>query len=257
MPGCRKSLRRRVVSPNICAQPAIWPTKTKKVTNISVHDGHRQRLKNRFLRQGLDGFDDHNVLELLLFYAIPRRDTNPIAHELLSHFGSLEAVFEASADELSLVEGMGECAASLLKLIPEVSRRYSIDKAEKELILNSTTAAGNYLLPRFMYERDEVVYVICLDAKNKVLCCRELFRGAPNMAEISIRKIIELVIAKNATGIIISHNHISGIAVPSMEDEETTRRIGVAMRNMGVKLIDHIIIAGNDFVSMADSGMMH
>lgn len=223
---------------------------------MSVHDGHRNRLKNRFMEQGLDGFDDHLVLELLLFYAIPRRDTNETAHALLEHFGSLEAVFEASGEQLAEVKGIGENTRVLLKLIPAVSRRFFIDKAKKEYILNSTEAVGSYLIPRFMYERDEVVYVICLDAKNKVLCTKELFRGAPNVTEISIRKIVELVIAKNATGVILAHNHTSGIAIPSIEDEESTKRINFSLRNMGVKLLDHIIVAGDDFVSMADSGLI-
>lgn len=223
---------------------------------MGVHDGHRHRLKNRFMEQGLDGFEDHLVLELLLYYVLPRQDTNPIAHRLLDHFGSIEAVFEASAEELAAIDGIGENAVSLLKLIPAVSRRYSIDKAEKDNILNSTEAAGSFLVPRFMYEREEVVYVVCLDAKNKVICCKELFRGAPNMTVVSIRKIVELVIAKNATGVIIAHNHTSGIAVPSIEDEQTTKRISAALVNMGIKLVDHIIVAGNDFVSMADSNLM-
>lgn len=223
---------------------------------MGVHDGHRHRLKNRFMEQGLDGFDDHLVLELLLYYTIPRQDTNPIAHRLLNHFGSLEAVFEASREELASVDGIGENAVTLLKLIPAVSRRYSIDKGKKEYILNSTEAAGSYLIPRFMYEHDEVVYVVCLDAKNKVICCKELFRGAPNMTQVNIRKIVELVIAKNATGIIIAHNHTSGIAIPSIEDEQTTKRINAALSNMGIRLVDHIIVAGGDFVSMADSKLI-
>lgn len=223
---------------------------------MGVHDGHRQRLKNRFLEQGLDGFDDHLVLELLLFFAIPRRDTNPLAHKLLEHFGSLESVFEAKAEELAEVEGIGENAVTLLRLIPEAGRRYSIDKSGKEYILNSTEAAGRFLTPYFMYERDELVYVVCLDAKNKVLCCKQLFRGSPNAATVSIRKIVELVIAKKASGVIISHNHSSGIAIPSVEDVETTKRLNAALTSVGIKLIDHIVVAGDDFVSMADSEML-
>lgn len=223
---------------------------------MGVHDGHRARLKKRFLEQGLDSFDDHNVLELLLFYVMPRQDTNPIAHKLLDHFGSLEAVFDATAEELSSVEGVGENAAGLIKLIPAVGRRYAIDKSRSCSIINSAEAAGAFLVPRFIGERDEVVYVICLDAKNKVICCKELFRGVVNSAEISIRKIAELALAKNATSIILSHNHTSGIAIPSVEDEMTTSRIKTALSAMGVNLLDHIVVAGDDFVSMADSGIL-
>ncbi|MEG1243052.1 MAG: JAB domain-containing protein, partial [Oscillospiraceae bacterium] len=170
-------------------------------------------MKKRFMEQGLDGFDDHNVLELLLFYSMPRCDTNPLAHELLEEFGSLEGVFEAPADELSKITGIGEGSVTLLRLIPEVGRRYIIDKNKSDDILDSTAKAGAYLVPRYMFERDEVVYVICLDAKYKILCCKELFRGVVNTAEVSIRKIAELALGKNASSVILSHNHTSGIAL--------------------------------------------
>ncbi len=223
---------------------------------MSVHDGHRERMKNKLLEAGLDAFDDHNVLELLLFYSMPRKDTNPLAHELLNHFGSLEAVFEAPAEELKKISGIGENTVTLIKLIPEVSRRYTIDKNRFDNVLDSSEKAGRFLVPRFMYERDEVVYVVCLDAKCKVLCCRELFRGVANTAEISIRKIAELALAKNAASVIISHNHTSGIALPSYEDEVTTKRIKAALSAMGITLSDHIVVADDDFISMADSGLM-
>ena len=224
---------------------------------MGVHDGHRERMKQKLLEQGLDVFDDHNVLELLLFYSMPRKDTNPLAHQLMDSFGSLEAIFEAPTEELEKISGIGENTVTLLKLIPEVSRRYMIDKNRFDNILDSTKKAGAYLAARFLYERDEVVYVICLDPKCKVICCKELFRGVANSAEISVRKIAELALAKNATGIIISHNHTSGIALPSIEDEHTTKRIKMALSSMGISLIDHIIVAGDDFISMADSGMLN
>ncbi|MEG2010144.1 MAG: DNA repair protein RadC, partial [Oscillospiraceae bacterium] len=206
---------------------------------MSVHDGHRDRMKKRFMEQGLDGFDDHNVLELLLFYSMPRCDTNPLAHELLEEFGSLEGVFEAPADELSKITGIGEGSVTLLRLIPEVGRRYIIDKNKSDDILDSTAKAGAYLVPRYMFERDEVVYVICLDAKYKILCCKELFRGVVNTAEVSIRKIAELALGKNASSVILSHNHTSGIALPSLEDEMTTKRIKTVLEAMGITLADH------------------
>ena len=223
---------------------------------MSVHDGHRERMKNKLLEAGLDAFDDHNVLELLLFYSMPRKDTNPLAHELLNHFGSLEAVFEAPADELQKISGIGENTVALIKLIPEVCRRYAIDKNRSDNVLDSAEKAGKFLIPRYLFERDEVVYIICLDAKCKVLCCKELFRGVANSAEISIRKIAELALAKNAASVIISHNHTSGIALPSYEDEVTTKRIKSALSSMGITLSDHIVVADDDFISMAESGLM-
>jgi DNA repair protein RadC len=223
---------------------------------MGVHDGHRERMKSRFLTHGLENFNDLNVLEMILFFAIPRRDTNVIAHELMSTFGSLEGVFEAKPEELRKIKGMGDNAVTLLKLIPQVSRRYMIRKTESNNILNSTKLAGEYLIPKFMYERDEVVYLVCLDAKCKVLCCKELGRGEVNTAEISIRKIVETALSCNATSAILAHNHTSGIALPSMEDENATLRVRQALALVGVELCDHIIVAGDDFVSMADSGFV-
>lgn len=221
---------------------------------MGIHDGHRERMKKRFSEHGLENFDDHNVLEILLFYAIPRGDTNPIAHRLIDKFGSLAAVFDASEDELIKIDGVGENTARLIKLIPQISRRYMMSKSSFENILDSTEKAGNFLIPRFYAERDEVVYMICLDAKCKVLNCRLLFRGGVNSANISIRKIVENALAYNATSVIIAHNHTSGIAIPSHEDEVTTRKIESALNAVDVLLADHIVIADDDFVSMADNG---
>ena len=223
---------------------------------MGVHDGHRERIKNKFAEQGLDGFDDHNVLELLLFYALPRQDTNPLAHALLDYFGSFEAVLEAPREELLKVPGIGENAATLLKLIPAVSRRYEMAKNDFNDILDSTQKAGDYLAARYLYERDEVVYIVCLDAKRRVLCCKALFRGDVNCADVSVRKIAELAIAKNASAVILSHNHTSGIALPSREDEQTTKRVKTALEAMNIELLDHIIVAGGDYVSMAESKLL-
>lgn len=223
---------------------------------MGMHDGHRERMKNRFCENGLGGFDDHNILELLLFYALPRKDTNLVAHSLLEAFGSLAEVLEAPEEELMKIEGIGENAATLLRLIPEVSRRYLMDKNKFGNVLDSTKKAGEYLVARYMYERDEVVYAICLDSKKQVICCKEMSRGVANSTVVSIRKIIELALAKNATGIIISHNHVCGLALPSRDDEMTTKQIRDALSSVGIRLVDHIIVAGDDFISMSESSML-
>ena len=222
---------------------------------MSVHDGHRSRMKNRFLEHGLDSFDDHNVLELLLFYAIPRGDVNPPAHELIKTFGSLAAVFDAPLDELVKVSGIGENTALLIKTIPQISRRYMISRTSSANILNSTQNAGNYLMQFFYGERDEVVYMACLDAKCKVINCKLIFRGSVNSANISVRKLVENALLYNATSVIIAHNHTSGIALPSQEDLSTTRKIADALRAVDINLHDHIIVADDDYVSLADNGV--
>jgi len=214
-------------------------------------------MKRRFLEHGLESFEDHHVLEILLFYALPRVDVNPLAHNLLKQFSSLAAVFDAPLDELEKVEGIGRNAATLIKLIPQVARRYMISRASLSDILDSSEKAGRYLLPRFFGERDEVVYLVCLDAKCKVLNCRLMFRGSVNSASVSIRKIVETALSFNATSVILAHNHTSGIALPSREDQITTRRIEEALRAVDITLADHIIVADDDFVSLADSGFFH
>lgn len=221
----------------------------------NIHSGHRARLREQFLRAGLDSMSDVQVLELLLFFAIPRRDTNPIAHRLLERFGSLAAVFEAPVTEISRVEGVGESAALLLSLVPQSARRHLIDRAKFEQVLDTTEKCGRYLLPFFHGERDEVVYLLCLDAKCKVLDCRLLFRGGVNTAGVSVRKIVEAALTYNATSVVLAHNHVSGIALPSREDEATTRQIRTALDAVGILLADHIVVADDDFVSMADNGL--
>lgn len=219
----------------------------------NIHEGHRKRLKERFLKGGMDSLSDINCLELVLFYALPRRDTNPIAHALLEHFGSLSAVLDASPEQLQQIPGISEHAATLLHAIPQLARRYMVDQTNTDDILNTTRRCGEYLMPHFVGAREEQVYLLCLDAKCKALDCRMVAKGSLNTANVPIRKIVEVALAVNATSVVLAHNHPSGIALPSREDEATTLRLYAALEAMGILLADHIIIADDDFVSMADS----
>lgn len=220
-------------------------------------EGHRDRMRRRFLRHGLDNFDDHNVLELLLFFAIPRRDTNALAHRLIDRFGSLSGVFEADPQALMTVEGVGEKTAALLHLVPEAARRYLMDKTEPGIILTTSDAVGKYFLPRFMNCRDERVYMACLDAKLKVIHCREIgVAGSTVSARFDVRTVVQTALLQNASAVVLAHNHTSGIALPSVEDEEATRQVRQALAMVGISLIDHIIVAGDDFVSLADNGLL-
>ena len=221
---------------------------------MSIHDGHRQRLKMRFLKEGLDSFSDIQVLELLLFYTIPRKDTNPIAHELLARFGSLSQVLEAPVEELAKVPGISENSATFLHLITEVGRYYLVDRGTRVSILPTIEDCARYLLPFFFGRRNETVYLLCLDAKCKVLCCREVGEGSVNSASISTRKVVETALGVNATTVILAHNHPSGIAIPSADDVQTTRRMAAALAAVEIQLVDHIVVADDDYVSMVQSG---
>ena len=220
----------------------------------TLHSGHRERLKKRFLQQGLDGFTDIQALELLLFYSIPRQDTNPIAHTLLNHFGSLSQVLEAPPEELIQVGGIKEHSAVLLNLINQMGRFYLVNKAQRERVLPTIEDCARYLQPYFYGRMTETVFLLCLDAKCKALCCREVGEGSVNSAGISVRRIVETALREGATSVVLAHNHPSGIAIPSTEDIQTTRRVAAALQSVEIHLADHIVVADDDYVSMVQSG---
>ena len=224
---------------------------------MGVHDGHRERLRARFAEHGLDSFNELNALELLLCYAIPRRDTNEIAHRLLDAFGSLSGVFQASMQELTSVPGIGENAATLILMVPQIVKKAHVSKAKETKIIRNSTDAGNYLLPYFLNEPDEIVMMLCLDNKRAVICCREMGRGVVNCVDANIRRMVETALKVKTTTVIIAHNHPNGVALPSREDDNFTRTLYRSLGLLGITLEDHIIVANDEFVSLADSGVMH
>ena len=223
---------------------------------MGIHDGHREKMRQRFLKSGLDAFADHEALELLLYYAIPRRDTNPIAHALMERYGSLSAVLAAPVEDLKKVEGVGESAAILLKLAPQLYRKAKMSDAEQETILSSVERVWAYLLDRFAGEKNEVVYQLCLDRKGKLLACKKLGEGGVTSADLDIRRLVENALLTGASAVVLAHNHPSGVALPSRDDYAATDRAKTALAVVGVALTDHIIVADGDFVSMSDSGYL-
>lgn len=221
---------------------------------MSIHDGHRQRVKKRFLEEGLDSFTDIQVLELLLFYCIPRQDTNPLAHALLEHFGSLSQVLEAPVHELRKVKGISENTATFLSLMNQVGRYYLVNRSQQTSILPTIDQCGEYLVSFFHGRRNETVYLLCLDAKCKVLCCKQVGEGSVNSAGVPIRRIVETALGAGATTVVLAHNHPSGLALPSGEDVQTTRRVAAALSTVEIGLADHIVVADDDFVSLVQSG---
>ena len=222
---------------------------------MGLHDGHRQRLIQRFLEEDLDNFEPHNALELLLFYAIPRKDTNELAHVLIDTFGSLKGVFDAPYEELIKVAGIGPNTAALLKLVPSLTRTYYSSDA-RSVILDTSEKSGEYFLPYYIGQTEEVVRLACLDAGGKVISNQILHRGSANAAEVNLRKIVNIALRNNAMGVILAHNHPGGLPLPSEEDVATTKSIREALMPMGILLMDHIIVAGQDYVSMARSGII-
>ncbi|WP_409967884.1 DNA repair protein RadC [Bengtsoniella intestinalis] len=223
---------------------------------MRVHDGHREKMRERFRSGGIDHFADHEVLELMLYYAIPRINTNEIAHRLIDRYGTLADVLEAPVEDLEQVEGIGRGAATFLHLVPSVVRKAKMDQSSRELAMTSTEAAGTYLLECFAIEKVEVIYMLCIDRKGKLIACKRLGDGGMKSVDINVRKLMEYALLTGATGVILSHNHPSGVALPSEDDYIATAMVYNALDTIGVTLMDHIIVADGDFVSMADSGYL-
>lgn len=227
----------------------------KSGERMSIHEGHRKRMTERFRKEGLDHFDQVQVLELLLFYAVPRRDTNELAHRLIDRFGSVSRVMDAPISELMKVPGIGEYVATFLHLTKEAGRYYQVDSARKGIQIKDTEDCGRYMMPYFIGRQVETVFLLCLNANCNVISCREVGEGEINSAIISPRTIVEIALGEKASTVVLAHNHPSGIALPSQEDVVATKRLAAALATVDVALFDHLIIADDDFVSLAQSGL--
>ena len=219
----------------------------------NVHEGHRSRLKARFLEQGIDNFEMHNILELLLFYSIPRRDTNEIAHDLLKNFGTLKGVFDADFNDLIKIDGIKENSATLIKLIPAIARAYATDKYSSNYIFDTAEKVGDFFLDKYIGEKNEIIYLLLLNNKYEMLDIVKLHEGCVNSAQISPRKVLDLVVKYNASMIILAHNHPDGNAYPSMEDIETTSDLMATFNMVDVRLLEHYVVSNNDYYTIIHS----
>ena len=220
---------------------------------MSIHDGHRQRFKEEFLARP-DSFPDHKALELLLFYANPRGDTNPTAHALMERFDSISGVLDATAEELKKVPGGGEHTVTLLKITKELAGRYFSSRASLGELVQSVEDAKVLLEDYFVGARNERVCLLCMDGKGKSLGVRVVGEGSVNSAQVTSRTVLEAALSLNSSRAILAHNHVSGLALPSPEDRATTERLRDLLWAVGIKLEDHLIFADDDMVSMRDSG---
>ena len=210
---------------------------------MASHTGHRQRMKAEFLARGIEGWPDHRVLELLLFYSIPQGDVNGLAHDLIEQFGSLSGVLDASVEELRKVKGVGEHTAVLLRMLPALLGRYQASRTRLSDIINSADDAYPWLEPYFFGARNEMVYVLCLDGKRQVLGVRKVAEGSIQIAEMNARRIAEEAMGLRAARIYVAHNHVSNLAIPSQADWLT----------IGIELVDHLVFVDGDMVSMGES----
>lgn len=220
---------------------------------MSIHQGHRERVKKEFLEGGLTHFSDLRALELLLFYSRIQGDVNPLAHELLRTFGSLSGVLDADPKRLLSVPGVGENTAILLKLVPAMSAKYLSSRTSLDTMISSTHDIRELFTPYFFGARNEMTYLAALDGKRKLLGVRKLSEGIPNATDVTTRQVAEATLSLNATMVILAHNHISGIATPSDADLVSTAYLQDFLSKMSVTLLDHVIMVDDDMVSLRES----
>ena len=217
---------------------------------MTMHEGHRQRLRERFRRDGLENFAPHEVLELLLFYTRARGNVNPLAHRLLEVFGSLKGVLEAPAEQLMAVEGVGEETASLLAMMVPLFRRYELCLCQQTQKLKHVKDVENYCRALLTGLRKERFYVICINAQMKVLGQRIIAEGDLSEVLAYPRLVVETALNQNAYGVILCHNHPGGEAIPSIGDVDVTVSLEALLAKLGMYLLDHVIVADGKTYSM-------
>ena len=223
---------------------------------ISSPQGHYSRLRQRFLSAGIDGFLDYEVVELLLKLADNRRDQKITAKLLLNTFKSLRGVLEANPEQLKNIKGIGDANIFGLKLVQSVARRYLKEQIIGEYFIQSSENVLDYLRHNLRDRGREVFLVVLLNGRNQVLDIVELFEGTLTTSAVYPREVIKLILEKDAAAVIFVHNHPSGNPNPSKDDQNLTLKLKAACSTIDVQLHDHLIIAGNDYTSMADKGMV-
>ncbi len=223
-------------------------------SNGHEHTGHRKRLKKKFIENGFDIFEPHEALEMYLFYAIPRKDTNPLAHRLLDRYLTIGGVCDAPIDELQREFGLSESAAVFLKMLPEMSRLYTESKLSDDYVIDYETL-GDVFKTKFIGRTNEAVALMLGDAKGKMIYFDIISKGSLNSASMPIRKIVDLSLRHNAKTAFIAHNHPSGSALPSRDDIDTTQTILETLASIEVELVDHFIVTDDDYVSLRQSGI--
>ncbi len=214
----------------------------------SIHAGHRDRIKKRFLEDGAEAFDDYTLLELVLFYAIPFKDTRDIALALIDRFGSVSGVLDASLEELCELKGIGDNAALLLKLIPSVCKRYIDEKTNiSGECYDNIDKLGRYLVGRYMLCECERVILLLLDNSYKLISEQVICDGSVNSASISPSALAEAARRSSASAAVLAHNHPHGIALPSVDDIHTTAALMDVFDSEGIPLLEHILVAGDEY----------
>ena len=218
--------------------------------------GHRERVRRRFLDEGLDGFKDYEALEMLLFYAVPRQDTKVIAKRLIDQFGSLQAVFHTPPERLMQEAGLTEATAALIAMLLQLARKIEEQQAQENARIRSTLDAGRDVIAMFRSRQDESVRILCLNASGKVVRRARIAEGDVNAVHFPIRKLVEEALACKAVSVILAHNHPGGTMAPSQEDLDATKAAKAALETVGIRLLDHLIVAGDNYCSLREEGYL-
>jgi len=219
-------------------------------------EGHRERLRARYRLRGEAALQDYELLELLLTFAIPRRDTKLLAKKLLERFGTLARIFEAESTTLEEVEGIGPQAATLISLIRPLSTRFLTEAPSSKTVLRSTGESGAYFQAKLKGLPEEEVHVAFVNAKNAVMATECLQRGTVDQSVVYVRKVIERALAHKASGFLLVHNHPSGDPTPSAQDRELTQAVKSAAAAVGIRFLDHMIIGDGNPFSFKTSGLL-
>lgn len=214
----------------------------------NLHRHHRLRLKNRFLKNGLEDFEPHNVLELLLFFAVPQGDTNELAHVLLNKFGSIADVFSAPYSELVKIKGVGDHTATMLKLMPELFKVYVKERTEIDGKKSFTIdEVAKLLVPLYIACENEVVRALYFDNRMSLVENAVIFEGDVNSANLSYKEVAKISLTRGLPNVIIAHNHPNGSPLPSMEDLKTTSKLKESLAMFNINLVEHIIVSGKQY----------
>lgn len=215
------------------------------------HYGHRERMRTRFQKSGLKDFQPHEILELLLFYALPQKNTNPIAHELIQEFHSLSGVFDADIQDLKRINGISEYTAVFLKLIPQICQQYQLDKMREHTVLDSVQKLCDYVKAQFSCATEERILLICLNESLHLLHCEMLSNGTTQSAMLDVHHIVECAIRMRSSRVVLAHNHPNALAEISDADLFSTNQLRQILDSMHIKLLDHIVVGKQgDTVSM-------
>lgn len=223
----------------------------------SIHAGHRQRLKDKYLTLGADALEDHELLEILLYYAIPQRNTNDIAHELIERCGSLEGVFNADLDYIMQTKCIKDNAATLISLVRDLNKKINLADCRVGDMFDSLSKVGEFLMNYYIGIQHERCIMMMFDNSMRLIKLEIVSDGSVNGATLDYRKIATSALLNNASCVILAHNHPNGLAIPSSEDRLATKNVDAALSAIGVILFEHIIVGSKNYAPTMQSAFGH